>query len=314
MSAQAVGDGRASTGFTVGREWTLITRTAREPMAHLALPGPSLQPEGRAHGFRPARVAASSATDCDDSREDGPMVPANSSKPLRILFVEDDLVIGEATLAHLERHRYDAVWVEDGLEAWERFGDPGPAPFDVVLCDVMLPGMDGVTLCRRVREVATTPFVLISARGDAVDVVGGLEAGADDYVVKPFDVQVLLARLRSVVRRAEPAPFPAGTRPDAVQAPGVQAFGDLTLDRSALELRRDGRRLMLTPTEMKLFLELAESPGRVLSRRSLLAQVWDYDEWDGDNHLVDVHIQRLRNKVGNEHIETVRGFGYKLRP
>ena len=90
---------------------------------------------------------------------------APSARPLRILFVEDDPVIGEATLAHLERHRYDAVWVTDGLEAWERFADPGPAPFDVVLCDVMLPGMDGVTLCRRVREVATTPFVLVSARG-----------------------------------------------------------------------------------------------------------------------------------------------------
>src|SRR4051794_15106863 len=128
---------------------------------------------------------------------------AASARPLRILFVEDDPVIGEATLAHLERHRYQGVWVTDGLEAWERFTDPTSAPFDVVLCDVVLPGMDGVTLCRRVREIATTPFVLVSARSDAVDVVGGLEAGADDYVVKPFDIQVLLARLRSVVRRAE---------------------------------------------------------------------------------------------------------------
>ena len=232
---------------------------------------------------------------------------ARSARPLRILFVEDDPVIGEATLAHLERHRYEAVWVTDGLEAWERFSDPGSTPFDVVLCDVMLPGMDGVTLCRRVREVATTPFVLVSARGDAIDVVGGLEAGADDYVVKPFEVQVLLARLRSVVRRAEAVPISAAGR-------AVEQFGDLTLDRSALELRRDGRLLTLTPTEMKLFLELAESPGTVLSRRTLLARVWDYDDWGADSHLVDVHIQRLRSKVGTAHIETVRGFGYKLRP
>ncbi len=234
---------------------------------------------------------------------------APSARPLRILFVEDDPVIGEATLAHLERHRYDAVWVTDGLEAWERFAEPGPVPFDVVLCDVMLPGMDGVTLCRRVREVATTPFVLVSARGDAIDVVGGLEAGADDYVVKPFDVQVLLARLRSVVRRAAPVPHPA-----AGGAGTVEVFGDLTLDRSALELRRDGRLLTLTPTEMRLFMELAESPGTVLSRRTLLSRVWDYDEWASDSHLVDVHVQRLRSKVGSAHIETVRGFGYKLRP
>jgi DNA-binding response OmpR family regulator len=226
-----------------------------------------------------------------------------------VLFVEDDPVIGEATLAHLERHRYEAVWVTDGLEAWERFSDPAEPPFDVVLCDVMLPGMDGVTLCRRVREVATTPFVLLSARGDPVDVVGGLEAGADDYVVKPFDVQVLLARLRNAVRRAE-----AVSRPGAADAAAVERFGDLTLDRSALELRRDGRVLTLTPTEMKLFLELAASPGRVLSRRTLLDRVWEYDEWAADSHLVDVHVQRLRAKVGSERVETVRGFGYKLRP
>jgi DNA-binding response OmpR family regulator len=233
---------------------------------------------------------------------------ARSARPLRILFVEDDPVIGEATLAHLERHRYEAVWVTDGLEAWERFSDPGSTPFDVVLCDVMLPGMDGVTLCRRVREVATTPIVLISARGDAVDVVGGLEAGADDYVVKPFDIQVLLARVRSVVRRAEAVASRTGGRG------AVEQLGDLTLDRAALELRRDGTVLTLTPTEMKLFLELAETPGQVLSRRTLLARVWDYDEWAADGHLVDVHIQRLRSKVGSAHIETVRGFGYKLRP
>jgi DNA-binding response OmpR family regulator len=94
----------------------------------------------------------------------------------------------------------------------------------------------------------------------------------------------------------------------------VERFGDLTLDRSALELRRDGRLLTLTPTEMKLFLALAESPGMVLSRRALLSRVWDYDEWAADNHLVDVHVQRLRTKIGTAHIETVRGFGYKLRP
>ena len=250
----------------------------------------------------------------DGVGEDGAMGPTPSGKPSRILFVEDDPVIGEATLAHLERHRYEAVWVTDGLEAWERFGEPGPAQFDLVLCDVMLPGMDGVTLCRRVREVATTPFVLISARGDAVDVVGGLEAGADDYVVKPFDIQVLLARLRSVLRRAEPVPAGSGAGSDASRSRAVETFGDLTLDRSALELRRDGRRLLLTPTEMKLFLQLADSAGRVLSRRTLLAQVWDYQDWQADDHLVDVHVQRLRSKVGNERIETVRGFGYKLRP
>jgi DNA-binding response OmpR family regulator len=128
-------------------------------------------------------------------------------------------------------------------------------------------------------------------------------------VVKPFDIQVLLARLRSVVRRAEAMATVA-----AADRGTVQVFGDLALDRSALELRRDGEVLTLTPTEMKLFLELAEAPGTVLSRRTLLARVWDYDEWAADSHLVDVHVQRLRSKVGTARIETVRGFGYKLRP
>lgn len=225
----------------------------------------------------------------------------------RLLLVEDDEVIGEATKLHLERYDYEVTWVKDGLEAWHVYADRDDH-VDLVLSDVMLPGIDGVTLCRRVREVATTPFVLISARTDAIDVVGGLEAGADDYVTKPFDIQVLLARLRSVARRAE---RPVAVDPSAVTA--AERFGDLELDRQALELRRDGRLVTLTPTEMRLFLELADAPGVVLSRTTLLEKVWDYGEWDEDAHLVNVHVQRLRAKIGSERIETVRGFGYKLR-
>jgi DNA-binding response OmpR family regulator len=227
----------------------------------------------------------------------------------RLLLVEDDPVIGEATQLHLERNGYEVVWTTDGLEAWDRWRADGP--FDVVLSDLMLPGIDGVTLCRRVREVATTPFLLVSARTDAIDVVLGLEAGADDYVVKPFDVQVLLARLRSVARRAD---RPVVTAPDApAPGSGTERFGDLELDRDALELRRDGRPVTLTRTEMRLFLELADAAGTVLSRTTLLQRVWDYGEWAEDQHLVNVHVQRLRAKIGADRIETVRGFGYKLR-
>ncbi|WP_375426661.1 response regulator [uncultured Friedmanniella sp.] len=226
----------------------------------------------------------------------------------RLLLVEDDPVIGEATQLNLERHGYAVVWSTDGLDAWDRWRADGP--FDVVLSDLMLPGIDGVTLCRRLREVATTPFVLVSARTDAIDVVLGLEAGADDYVVKPFDVQVLLARLRSVARRAE---RPVVTAPDAPAASTIERFGDLELDRDALELRRDGRPVTLTRTEMRLFLELADAAGMVLSRTTLLQRVWDYGEWAEDQHLVNVHVQRLRVKIGADRIETVRGFGYKLR-
>jgi len=225
----------------------------------------------------------------------------------RLLLVEDDPVIGEATQLNLERHDYDVTWVGDGLEAWHAFVG-AQTPFDLVLSDVMLPGMDGVTLCRRVREQAHTPFVLVSARSDAIDVVGGLEAGADDYVTKPFDIQVLLARLRSVARRAEQQAPPVSAAPAA-----VETIGDLTLDRGAFEVTRDGRSLNLTPTEMRLFLELVDARGTVLSPRALLSRVWDYDDRVEDKHLVTAHVQRLRSKIGAECIETVRGFGYKLR-
>ena len=224
---------------------------------------------------------------------------------MRLLLVEDDPVIGEATQLHLERHGHEVTWVTDGLDAWGRFGSADPA-FDVVLSDVVLPGLDGVTLTRRIREAGPTPVVLVSARTDAVDVVGGLEAGADDYVTKPFDVQVLLARLRSVVRRATPAEAPpAGEQ--------VERFGDLTLDRRSLVLRRDDAPVALTATEMRLFLALADVPGAVLSRGQLLERVWEHDPWQDEAHLVNVHVQRLRAKVGAARIETVRGFGYRLR-
>ncbi len=221
-------------------------------------------------------------------------------------MVEDDAVIREATQLTLERHGYDVTTAEDGLEAIERFEKIHP---DVVMLDIMLPGLDGISVCRRIRETSTVPIVMVSARGDALDVVLGLEAGADDYVTKPFDTQVLVARLRAVMRRAVSDPRAARhRRPD----PSVESFGDLELDREALEVRRGGTTVQLTPTELKLLIEFANNPGVVLSRSTLLQRVWDY-EWGGDGRLVDVHLQRLRTKIGADRIETVRGFGYKLR-
>jgi DNA-binding response OmpR family regulator len=223
----------------------------------------------------------------------------------RILMVEDDAVIREATQLTLERHGYDVTTAEDGLEAIERFEKIQP---DVVMLDIMLPGLDGISVCRRIRESSTVPIVMVSARGDALDVVLGLEAGADDYVTKPFDTQVLVARLRAVMRRAVADP----ERPAPAAGSGVESFGDLELDREALEVRRGGETVQLTPTELKLLIEFANNPGVVLSRSTLLQRVWDY-EWGGDGRLVDVHLQRLRTKIGADRIETVRGFGYKLR-
>jgi two-component system response regulator MtrA len=228
----------------------------------------------------------------------------------RLLLVEDDAVIGEATQLGLERRGFDVRWVTDGLQGLDAFmGAMATEPFDLVLADIMLPELDGVSLCRQIRAVSTISVVLVSARGDTWDVVTGLEAGADDYLTKPFDIQVLLARLRSVLRRSGSAPAPS---PSTELRP-VERFGDLELDRGALELRRGGAPVPLTATEMRLFLELADAAGTVLSRSTLLSRVWDY-EWDETTHLVTVHIQRLRAKIGGERIETVRGFGYKLVP
>ena len=220
-------------------------------------------------------------------------------------MVEDDAVIREATQLTLERHGYDVTTAEDGLEAIERFEKIHP---DVVMLDIMLPGLDGISVCRRIRESSTVPIVMVSARGDALDVVLGLEAGADDYVTKPFDTQVLVARLRAVMRRAVADP----EQPAPSTGASIESFGDLELDREALEVRRAGSTVQLTPTELKLLIEFANNPGVVLSRSTLLQRVWDY-EWGGDGRLVDVHLQRLRTKIGADRIETVRGFGYKLR-
>ena len=231
------------------------------------------------------------------------MVPEEPAA--RILMVEDDAVIREATQLTLERHGYDVTTAEDGLEAIESFEKIHP---DAVMLDIMLPGLDGISVCRRIRETSTVPIVMVSARGDALDVVLGLEAGADDYVTKPFDTQVLVARLRAVLRRAVADPV----RPAPSTGATVESFGDLELDREALEVRRGGSTVQLTPTELKLLIEFANNPGVVLSRSTLLQRVWDY-EWGGDGRLVDVHLQRLRTKIGADRIETVRGFGYKLR-
>ncbi|MDX2703755.1 response regulator transcription factor [Streptomyces sp. PA03-6a] len=221
-----------------------------------------------------------------------------------VLFVEDDDVIREATTLALERDGFDVTAVPDGLAGLEAFRARQP---DLALLDVMVPGLDGVSLCRRIRDESTVPVIMLSARADAIDVVLGLEAGADDYVTKPFDGAVLTARMRAVLRRFRVAAAdepPAGT--------GALTFGDLEVDPEGMEVRRAGDRLALTPTEMRLLLEFSAAPGTVLSRDRLLERVWDY-EWGGDTRVVDVHVQRLRAKIGQERIETVRGFGYKLR-
>jgi DNA-binding response OmpR family regulator len=221
-----------------------------------------------------------------------------------ILLVEDDPSVQEAVSLALEGdgHRVRVAGTgPDGLERW-RADRP-----DLILLDLMLPGLDGFEVCRRIRAADQVPIIMLTARTDAIDIVVGLESGADDYVTKPFESRVLLARIKAVLRRQQRQPDDA-----------VLRFGDLEIDVPGMAVARAGVEVHLTPTELKLLLVLARRPGQVFTRELLLEQVWDYT-YLGDSRLVDVCVQRLRAKVESDAanptlIQTVRGAGYKLVP
>lgn len=222
----------------------------------------------------------------------------------RMLFVEDDPVIRKATADYLSRNGFDVVTAEDGDQGLIVWRESEPV---LALLDVMLPGMDGVSLCRAIRAESQIPVILMSARSDPIDVVMGLEAGADDYVTKPFEPAVLAARLRAALRRVAP---PDEDRPVIVEV------GPLVVDREGYVVTRDGEAIALTPTEYRLLIEFVDNVGMALDRATLLERVWGYG-WAGDTRLVDVHVQRLRAKIETdpaspELVQTVRGVGYKL--
>jgi DNA-binding response OmpR family regulator len=181
---------------------------------------------------------------------------------------------------------------------------------DVVVLDLMLPGIGGLDVCRRIRRDDQVPIIMVTAMGDDVDIVVGLEAGADDYVVKPVQARVLEARIRAVLRRLNPPAGEAGT-------PRPETHGDLTIDRAGLLVSQHGEPVPLAPSELRLLLTLSASPGQVLSRQQLLEAVWEHS-YHGDIRLVDACVKRLRGKLGElsgdaRHIQTVRGFGYRFR-
>ena len=224
-------------------------------------------------------------------------------------LVEDDPAARQGLELALRRLGYQVRTAETGEAALRDLRD---AAVDVVVLDVMLPGLDGFEVCRRLRRGSDIPVIMLTARGDDLDVVGGLEAGADDYVAKPVEPRVLDARIRAVIRRTARAGGPAGT-----DAP-PETYGELVIDRCSLIVRRAGREVVLTPTELRLLLVLSGSPRQVLSREQLLGLVWEHD-YLGDSRLVDACVQRLRAKIETDtseprYIQTVRGFGYRFGP
>jgi two-component system response regulator MtrA len=220
----------------------------------------------------------------------------------RVLLVEDDPSIREITDLGLRNAGFRVVAAADGREALLHFRRE---TFDLVILDLMLPTLDGYEVCREIRKASRVPIVMLSARSDTVDVVVGLELGADDYVTKPFEMAELVARARAALRRAS-----------AVPADPVIAVDDLEIDPAGFRARKGGADLQLTATEFKLLLELARRPGQVFTRELLLERVWNY-EYLGDSRLVDVAVQRLRSKVEDDPrsptlITTVRGVGYRF--
>jgi len=222
----------------------------------------------------------------------------------RILTVEDDERIRMAVKLALEDEGWDVEEADSGEDALNAFTRK---PADVVLIDIMLPGIDGFDVCRAIRRVSDVPIVMVTARADTHDVVAGLEAGADDYLTKPFAPKELSARIRALLRRAR------ASEPGAAQ----MVFGDLEIIPDEGVVRVGGEEVHLTKTEFRLLVELGSNPGRVFSREVLLERVWGYGYF-GDGRLVDVHIRRLRTKVESDpanprHVVTVRGLGYKLQ-
>jgi len=224
----------------------------------------------------------------------------------RILLVEDDPSIREVTAIGLRGAGFEVLTAADGAEGLERWRAERP---DLVLLDVMLPRLDGLEVCRAIRREATVPIVMLTARGDTLDVVVGLESGADDYVTKPYELPLLVARVRAALRRGRVGAGDAGT------APAALSLGALAIDLAGRTVTRAGSPVPLTRTEFDLLAELASHPGQVLTRDILLDRVWGYD-FLGDSRLVDVAVGRLRAKVESdparpELILTVRGAGYK---
>lgn len=221
----------------------------------------------------------------------------------KILIVEDDPNIAELLELYLEKDGFEVLLASDGGQGVSMFESEKP---DIVLLDIMLPVMDGWEVCKRIRSISNTPIIMATAKGETVDKVSGLEMGADDYIVKPFDIKEVIARIRAVLRRY------SGEQKEEIKR---LVFDKLEINMESFELIIDGKKVEAPPKEMELLFHLASSPNRVFTRNQLLDEVWGFDYF-GDSRTVDVHVKRLREKLEGVSdkwaLKTVWGVGYKF--
>ncbi len=227
----------------------------------------------------------------------------------KILIVDDDNNIAELISLYLVKECYDTLIVNDGESALEQISVFDP---DLMLLDIMLPGIDGYEVCRRVRTTSELPIIMLSAKGETFDKVLGLQLGADDYIEKPFDSKEMVARVKAVLRRTHSKPAVPAKEPE----PDVDAvsYPDLLINLTNYSVTYKGRTIDMPPKELELLYFLASSPNRVFTREQLLDRIWGY-EYSGDTRTVDVHIKRIREKIGdhdNWRITTIWGKGYKF--
>ena len=228
------------------------------------------------------------------------------SSKQKILIVDDDMNIAELISLYLTKECFDTLMVHDGLKALEAFEQYKP---NLVLLDLMLPGMDGYQICREIRTKSSVPIIILSAKGEVFDKVLGLELGADDYLMKPFDTKELVARVKAVLRRFQT------TKSDSIsQDAQLVEFPDLSINLSNYSVVYESKKIEMPPKELELLFFLASSPNHVFTREQLLDHSWGY-EYAGDTRTVDVHVKRLREKIKDHtswSIATVWGIGYKF--
>lgn len=227
----------------------------------------------------------------------------------KILIVDDDGNIAELISLYLIKECFDTLIVNDGEEALTQFKEYNP---NLVLLDLMLPGIDGYEVCREIRKTSSVPIIMLSAKGEVFDKVLGLELGADDYMIKPFDSKELVARVKAVLRRLNAAPAPV--MEPAPQSGDYVEYPDLIINQSNYSVQYYGDTIEMPPKELELFYFLASHPNQVFTREQLLDHIWGY-EYIGDTRTVDVHIKRLREKIKDHaawRLSTVWGIGYKF--